>query len=151
MLRETRRIGGERGVTNLAVCQSSAETLPFASGALDLVSCRMAANHFGDFNGALGESRRVLKERGVLVMADGVAPEDDYVADWMNWIELRLSPTTVIPPLLGNLIQFAPARASSRCNCSVWRHWFENVIPSAGSGRRPRRSAAEAENLKWHV
>ena len=89
MLRQARRIGGERGLGNLSLAQNAAEALPFADGSLDLITCRVAAHHFRDFAAALDGARRALRPGGSLVMADSVAPEDDAVADWMNDIELR--------------------------------------------------------------
>jgi len=88
MLSETRRIARQRGLVNLEVCQNLAEALPFASGSLDLVTCRVAAHHFSDFSGALDEVKRVLKG-GTLLLADSVGPEDCGLADWMNDIEQR--------------------------------------------------------------
>lgn len=89
MLSETRRIGRQRGLANLEVCQNLAEALPFSSGALDLVTCRVAAHHFSDFSGALDEVKRALKVGGTLLLADSVGPEDCGLADWMNDVELR--------------------------------------------------------------
>lgn len=89
MLREARRIGGERGLCNLTLCQSSAESLPFASSSLDIVGSRMAAYHFGDYQAVISEAHRVLKVGGALLIADSVAPEDSSVSDWMEDVELR--------------------------------------------------------------
>lgn len=84
MLRQARRISGERGLGNLSLAQNAAESLPFADGSLDLITCRVAAHHFRDFDAALNEARRTLRSGGSLVIADSIAPEDDAVADWMN-------------------------------------------------------------------
>ena len=89
MLHQARRIGLERDLTNLAVVRNLAEALPVAPGSMDLVTSRMAAHHFNDFEGMLDEVRRVLKTGGVLLMADIIAPPDESVAAWMNQIELR--------------------------------------------------------------
>lgn len=89
MLEQARRLGRERGLTNLAFTRNVAEALPFADGSLDLVTSRVAGHHFADLERALDEVRRVLKAGGVLLMADSVAPEDDAVARWMNDVELR--------------------------------------------------------------
>ncbi len=89
MLQQARRIGGERGLPNVQVAQHAAESLPFADGSLDLITCRVAGHHFRDFEAALDEARRTLRPGGSLVMADSIAPEDDGVAEWMNDIELR--------------------------------------------------------------
>ena len=89
MLRQAGRISGERGLSNVGLVQNAAESLPFADGSLDLITCRKAAHHFRDFETALDEARRALRPGGSLVMADTVAPEDDGIARWQNEIELR--------------------------------------------------------------
>ena len=89
MLVETRRIGRDRGLTNLALVRNAAESLPFADGSLDLITSRAAFHHFEDLDLALDEVRRVLMPGGALVMADSVSPEDDAVGHWMNDVELR--------------------------------------------------------------
>ncbi len=89
MLRQAGRISGERGLPNVGLVQNAAESLPFADGSLDLITCRKAAHHFRDFEAALDEAQRALHPGGSLVMADTVAPEDDDIARWQNEIELR--------------------------------------------------------------
>ena len=89
MLRQTQRLGRERGITNLGLSQNAAEALPFAGESIDLVTSRVSAHHFRDFVKALDEAQRVLKKGGSLLMADSVAPEDDAITEWMNDIELR--------------------------------------------------------------
>ena len=89
MLEETRKIGGERGLQNVSLCQNQAEELPFSSGSIDLVTCRAAGHHFLDLGRAFDEIHRVLKAGGSLIMADSVAPEDDELAEWYNDVELR--------------------------------------------------------------
>ncbi|MDA0264814.1 MAG: class I SAM-dependent methyltransferase [Chloroflexi bacterium] len=89
MLRQAQRLGQERGIANLALIQNAAEALPFAGESVDLVTSRVSAHHFRDFEKALDEAQRVLKPGGSLLMADSVAPEDDDICDWMNAIELR--------------------------------------------------------------
>ena len=89
MLQQARRISGERGLPNVGAVQNAAESLPFADGSLDLITCRKAAHHFRDFAASLDEARRALRPGGSLVMADTVAPEDDELARWQNEMELR--------------------------------------------------------------
>ena len=89
MLRQAGRISGERGLPNIGLVQNAAESLPFAAGSLDLITCRKAAHHFRDFEAALDEAQRALRPGGSLVMADTVAPEEDDIARWQNEIELR--------------------------------------------------------------
>ena len=89
MLRQARRISGERELPNVRLSQNAAESLPFADGSLDLITCRKAGHHFRDFAAFLDESSRTLRPGGSLVMADTVAPEDDALAGWQNDVELR--------------------------------------------------------------
>ncbi len=89
MLRQAKRISGERSLGNVMLSQNSAESLPFADACLDLITCRVAAHHFRNFEAALDEAQRTLKSGGSLVIADSIAPEDSVVAKWMNDIELR--------------------------------------------------------------
>ena len=89
MLLETRRIGRERQLVNVTLCQNQAEALPFASDSIDLITCRAAGHHFTDLGAAFNEMRRVLKPGGAVVMADSVSPEDDALASWYNDVELR--------------------------------------------------------------
>ena len=89
MLKQAQRIRSERHVANVGLSRNVAESLPVTPGSLDLVTTRMAAHHFSDFEGMLEEAGRALKPGGVLLMADSVAPEDDEIAGWMNEIELR--------------------------------------------------------------
>lgn len=89
MLEQARRLSGERSLANVRTTQNAAESLPFASASVDLITCRVAAHHFRDYGEALSEAQRVLRPGRALVIADSVAPEDDAVAQWMNDIELR--------------------------------------------------------------
>ena len=89
MLRQAQRLGLERGIANLGLSQNAAESLPFADSSIDLITSRVSAHHFRDFEKALDEAQRVLKQGGSLLMADSIAPEDDAICDWMNGIELR--------------------------------------------------------------
>ena len=89
MLVQTRRLAAEHNPVNVALAMAEAESLPFTSGSLDLVSCRQAAHHFHDLPGAVAEIRRVLKPGGVFLLSDTVAPEGDREAGWLNDVELR--------------------------------------------------------------
>jgi len=89
MLRQAQHLGQERGINNLGFIQNTAEALPFANESIDLVTSRVSAHHFRNFEKALDEAQRVLKNSGSLLMADSVAPEDDDITRWMNTIELR--------------------------------------------------------------
>ena len=61
-----------------------AEDLPFAEASFDVVACRTAAHHFGDFPGAIREMARVARDSVLLVdctfMSDAVE-EAEIVRD----------------------------------------------------------------------
>lgn len=110
MLEQARRLGRERGLTNLALTRNVAEALPFADSSLELVTSRVAGHHFADLDRAFDEVRRVLKVGGVLLMADSVAPEDDAVAHWMNDVELRRDFSHVKNRQVSELVAMLAAR-----------------------------------------
>jgi ubiquinone/menaquinone biosynthesis C-methylase UbiE len=89
MLKEARGIAAQRGLINVRYCLAAAETLPFGSGTLDLVTSRTAAHHFQDIPGAVAEWRRVLAPGGVLILADTISPDDPETDRWMHDIEVR--------------------------------------------------------------
>jgi SAM-dependent methyltransferase len=96
MLRETRSIAGERGIANLGYALAAAEELPFASGSLDLLTCRIAAHHFLNMNKAIAEWYRVLAPGAVLILADTTSPENAQSAAWMNDVEERRDPSHIL-------------------------------------------------------
>jgi len=89
MLEEVRRLRHEREAPKTQMALAAAESLPFADGSIDLVTCRTAAHHFVNLPGWLREVARVLSPGGLLIVADTCAPEDPESAAWMHDIELR--------------------------------------------------------------
>ena len=53
------------GMAADVVCQ--AEDLPFADGSFDVVTCRLAAHHFGDVDAGIGAMARVAADRVLVV------------------------------------------------------------------------------------
>ncbi len=74
---------------------AAAEALPFADGAFEIVSCRIAAHHFGDPRAFLAAARRVLAPGGVFLLVDNVAPEDPRLGEAMNEVERLRDPSHV--------------------------------------------------------
>lgn len=67
--------------------EADAAAIPLPEQSFDLVTCRIAAHHFPDPTGFLREARRVLKQGGLLVLIDNIAPEDAEMARMMNEVE----------------------------------------------------------------
>jgi ubiquinone/menaquinone biosynthesis C-methylase UbiE len=95
MLQQSRLRASERGLNDIRYVQGASQALPFADGSMGMVSCRFAAHHFDPIETVLSDVRRVLKRRGVLLLADTVPTEDDDVACWMNDVEKRRDSTHV--------------------------------------------------------
>ena len=93
MLRQARGLATARAVERLAFLVSFADPLPFADGAFDLVTCRLAAHHFPDLPGVLYEVERVLRSGGRLLVIDTIAPEDEALDEFINEIEAIRDPS----------------------------------------------------------
>lgn len=93
MLEQTKNLSGGYKANNLSLVMAEAETLPFASNTVDLVSCRQAAHHFHNLSYALTEIVRILKPGGVFLLSDTVSPEDSSLDQWLNDVEIRRDPS----------------------------------------------------------
>ena len=93
MLRQARRLAKERGIDNLDLAVAFADPLPVRDGAIDLVTCRLAAHHFPDLPGALYEVARVLRPGGRFLVVDTIAPEDEALDEFINEVELIRDPS----------------------------------------------------------
>ncbi len=92
MLPVAEKLANEREITNVSYEQADAEELPFEDGRFDLVTCRIAAHHFGHVDRFLNEAHRVLKDGGVLAIVDNVAPEG-VSGDYVNRCEKLRDPS----------------------------------------------------------
>lgn len=79
----------QQGHSAVAVA-ASADRLPFADGAVDLIVCRQAFHYFGHPAAVLDESYRVLRPGGGLIVAQ-IVPFDDVedAAWWRAAVRLR--------------------------------------------------------------
>jgi ubiquinone/menaquinone biosynthesis C-methylase UbiE len=93
MLAETTRLARERELRNVEVRPADAEALPFADGAFDLVTCRLAFHHFPHPERAIREVARVLAPGGTLGFADNIAVEDAAGAAFYNEYERVRDPS----------------------------------------------------------
>ena len=77
----------EQGIQNVAFSVAAAESLPFATASLDLVTCRLAPHHFQDVAKFLREVHRVLRTDGLFCLVDSVSPESEKLIAWQNRVE----------------------------------------------------------------
>lgn len=95
MLAQTRKLAASRGSAISTACHT-AEVLPYGDGSFGLVACRTAAHHFSSVPDFLAEAFRVLRPGGWLLVIDGVAPDDNPVAeDWIHRVERLRDPSHV--------------------------------------------------------
>jgi ubiquinone/menaquinone biosynthesis C-methylase UbiE len=105
MLAVARGLARDRGFTNVAFADMRAESLPFADGTFDLVTCRIAPHHFDDVRQFVAESARVLRPGGVFGLVDNISPDPSIIegdvgalakaAEAYNAFEKRRDPSHV--------------------------------------------------------
>ena len=96
MLEQARKQAGERRIANAVFQEGAAESLPFATGAFDIVTCRIAPHHFLSVEKFLTETSRVLKPSGQLALVDTTVPDDaPEAAAWQNEVEVVRDPSHV--------------------------------------------------------
>ncbi|MGD1020066.1 MAG: class I SAM-dependent methyltransferase [Verrucomicrobiia bacterium] len=93
MLQRASATARERGL-RVETRQHAAETFPYADGAFDLVTCRVAAHHFSDPPAFVRETARVLKHGGAFLLIDGSIEDGQRVAeDWLHAVEKLRDPS----------------------------------------------------------
>lgn len=80
------------GLEHVRVERADAEALPYEAASFDVVTCRIAAHHFGDVRAFLREAVRVLKPGGHLALVDNVVPEGE-AGDDVNAFEAERDPS----------------------------------------------------------
>jgi ubiquinone/menaquinone biosynthesis C-methylase UbiE len=81
MLAEARKLARERGFSNFKTIRSKAEDLPYPDLSFDLVTCRLAAHHFGDVAAFVREAYRVLMPGGMFALVDNISPDATLLPD----------------------------------------------------------------------
>ncbi len=81
MLEQAEALARERGAANVSVLAADAASLPLDEGSFDVVACRVAAHHFHDVRGAVGEMARVLAPGGRLLIIDSYTPAEPPETD----------------------------------------------------------------------
>ena len=87
MVVKAAELAEEQAINNITFSVAAAESLPFATGSLDLVTCRLAPHHFQDVPKFLSEVHRVLRTDGLFCLADSVSPESEKLIAWQNRVE----------------------------------------------------------------
>jgi SAM-dependent methyltransferase len=87
MVEKAAELAEEQAIDNITFSVAAAESLPFATASLDLVTCRLAPHHFQDVPKFLSEVHRVLRTDGLLCLADSVSPESEKLIAWQNRVE----------------------------------------------------------------
>ncbi len=95
MLAAARAHISERGMRNVAYCRAAAELLPFADASFDIVTCRVAAHHFGDVRAFVAEATRLLRPRGMLLISDHISPPQAELDAFMDRFERWRDPSHV--------------------------------------------------------
>lgn len=79
--------------TNIHYVVADAEELPFLDYQFDAVTCRIAPHHFPNPDQFIREVARVLKQEGLFLMIDNVAPADDDLDQFYNTFEKMRDPS----------------------------------------------------------
>lgn len=91
-------------------CRGHAESLPFADGTFDIVSCAYSFHHLTQPERVFGEMLRVTKSVGRVLVVDIFAPEEDDRGSRQNQIERLRDPSHALTLKLSEL-----AAASRMC------------------------------------
>ena len=88
MLREARKLAEERNIGNVTFHTADVHRLPGElEESFDLITCRRAAHHFSDIDGALTEMVRMLRPGGMMLIDDRSVPEDDWIDETMHRLD----------------------------------------------------------------
>ena len=87
MVAKASELAQEQALENVTFSVAAAESLPFATASLDLVTCRLAPHHFQDVPKFLSEVHRVLRKDRFFCLVDSVSPESDKLIAWQNRVE----------------------------------------------------------------
>ena len=119
----------ERGLVNVQFIVSDVVRMPFPSAHFDLVTCRLAAHHFVEPDGAVAEMARVLKPGGRVILVDHIAPENRMLDQFINRLDWLRDESHVrewtIPEWLDRLRRAGiDAQAVRRWNLPLDFNWW---------------------------
>ncbi|WP_231853969.1 class I SAM-dependent methyltransferase [Halobacillus halophilus] len=126
-------------IKNLSYIVADVSSLPFLDESFDVVCCRIAPHHFSDPEKFIKEAYRVLKPRGLFLMIDNTAPEDDHLDLFYNTFEEMRDPShhrawkvsewkTMIQPA-----GFQLKREMKRKKTLPFRDWLERTLHDKNS------------------
>jgi ubiquinone/menaquinone biosynthesis C-methylase UbiE len=93
MLARARRTAESEGLGNLSFTLGDAQSLPFASGSLDISVTSYSLHHVTDPGRMIQEMARVVKRTGRVGIIDIQVPEDAARAEIANRIEIMRDPS----------------------------------------------------------
>lgn len=141
-----RRMGAERGLTNLRFMAGDATHLPFADASFDVVVCCLALHHMEEPRRALREMTRVCRVGGGIAVEDMIASEHPARAAYHNQVEILRDPSHVRALPLSELLRlFAEASLEVEAvqtdgRPQIAERWLANA-------QTPAERAAEARLL----
>ena len=95
MLRTARGFLAERGATDVRFVAGDVEALPFRPGTFDVVTCRIAAHHFGNVGAAVRQIATTVRPGGSFLVQDILGHDDRDAAAFITEVERRRDPTHV--------------------------------------------------------
>lgn len=95
MLQAAREHISGLGHSNVTYCRAVAEALPLPAASCHLVTCRVAAHHFGAIQAFVSEAARVLLPGGHLLISDHIGLDDPELDAFMDRFERWRDPSHV--------------------------------------------------------
>jgi SAM-dependent methyltransferase len=130
MLGQTRRTAEERGVENIVTLEADVHSLPFTDGTFDLVTCRLAAHHFNDIGGSVGEMLRVCRPGGSIFIQDTISPAHGEAKELLERLQSIRDPSHVYDLDMGEWLSLLKDRGAElvtgvRKRAKRWEvdHW----------------------------
>lgn len=160
---EMLRAGRESVVSapNAGFVQSDATALPFGDATFELVTCRLAAHHFGDAPSAFREVARVLRPGGRFVLVDNYAPDDLALDAFINELETLRDASHVRSQTIAGwlaLLDGAGLRATvesalltTKLTTDAWLERSQTPPDRASEVRRRLRDASSAARGAFQI
>jgi len=120
----------------------AAETLPFESGAFDLVVTRYSAHHWANVPRALDECARVIASGGRLIVIDVVAPEAPLLDTSLQVIEFLRDASHVRNYRISEWLAMQKAAGFTDSSVRSWKTPIDYPTWIARIGTPPGRVAA---------